>query len=91
MTYDVCWKKLKGRKEMFKNIFKAGHWRLQVMVSTVCENIWFTTINLPKLHQTSFSYELCDNDLAEENSDMCDRNWEKFINGKVGFDFFYPT
>ena len=31
------------------------------------------------------------NDLAEENSDMCDRNWEKFINGKVGFDVFNPT
>ena len=31
------------------------------------------------------------NDLAEENSDMCDRNWEKFINDKVGFDVFNPT
>ena len=31
------------------------------------------------------------NDLAEENTDMCDRNWEKFVNGKVGFSAFNPT
>ena len=31
------------------------------------------------------------NDLAEENSDMCDRNWKKYIGGKVGLMFLTPT
>ena len=44
LTYDVCWKILKGRKEMIKVTFETGHWRLQVVVSTVCEKTWFTSI-----------------------------------------------
>ena len=27
------------------------------------------------------------NDLAEANFDMCDKNWKKFIDGKVGLTF----
>ena len=47
LTYDVCWKKLKGRKETVKIIFKEGHWRLQIVVSTIYENNWFASIILP--------------------------------------------
>ena len=44
LTYDVCWKILKGRKEMVKVTFGTGHWRLQVVVSTVCKKTLFTSI-----------------------------------------------
>ena len=30
------------------------------------------------------------NDLTEKNSDVCDRNWKKYVGGKEGLTFLTP-